>query len=453
MSFSHAEPTLQPKLIYIQTFGCQMNEYDSARVERLLAPDGYLLTSEVERADVIFINTCAVREKAEQKVCSYLGRLRRLKTRNPRLKIVIGGCMAQQLGKTLLERFAHLDLVLGTQSLPALPGLLLEIQQKHHRIVHLSSELDPYDLNGSTSRTTIRGVSAAVTIMQGCDNYCSYCIVPYVRGPEKSRPSGEILHEIGLHVEAGAREIVLLGQNVNSYGKKSGTEISFSDLLHNIQTVVSPKRLRFTTSHPKDLTQNVMSCYAGLDCLCKHLHLPLQAGSDRILALMNRGYTAAQYRSKIDQLRGICPDIGLSADVMVGFPGETESDFQDTLYLLEQVQFDALFSFRYSDRPYAKAAQFPGKVPEADKARRLLELQALQAEITLRKNRAEVGKVRQILVEGPSKAGETQYMGRTQQNRIVNFHSSVDLTGRLISVRIQAAYSHSLRGEWIDSGY
>jgi tRNA-2-methylthio-N6-dimethylallyladenosine synthase len=453
MSFSHAEPTLQPKLIYIQTFGCQMNEYDSARVERLLAPDGYLLTSEVERADVIFINTCAVREKAEQKVCSYLGRLRRLKTRNPRLKIVIGGCMAQQLGKTLLERFAHLDLVLGTQSLPALPGLLLEIQQKHHRIVHLSNELDPYDSNGSTSRTTVRGVSAAVTIMQGCDNYCSYCIVPYVRGPEKSRPSGEILHEIGLHVEAGAREIVLLGQNVNSYGKKSGTEISFSDLLHNIQTVISPKRLRFTTSHPKDLTQNVMSCYASLDCLCKHLHLPLQAGSDRILALMNRGYTAAQYRSKIDQLRGICPDIGLSADVMVGFPGETESDFQDTLYLLEQVQFDALFSFRYSDRPYAKAAQFSGKVSEADKARRLLELQALQAEITLRKNRAEVGKVRQILVEGPSKAGETQYMGRTQQNRIVNFDSSVDLTGRLISVRIQAAYSHSLRGEWIDSEY
>jgi len=211
--------------------------------------------------------------------------------------------------------------------------------------------------------------------------------------------------------------------------------------------------LRFTTSHPKDLTQDVMSCYADLDCLCKHLHLPLQSGSDRILALMNRGYTAAQYRSKIDQLRGICPDIGLSADVMVGFPGETESDFQDTLYLLQQVQFDALFSFRYSDRPYAKAAQFPGKVTEADKARRLLELQALQAEITLRKNRAEVGKVRQILVEGPSKAGETHNMGRTQQNRIVNFHSSVDLTGRLISVRIQAAYSHSLRGEWIDSGY
>ncbi len=400
MPLSHAEPTLQQKLLYVQTFGCQMNEYDSARVERLLAAEGYLLTSEIERADVIFINTCAVREKAEQKVCSYLGRLRRLKTRNPRLKIVVGGCVAQQLGKALLERFEHLDLVLGTQSLAALPRLLQGIQKKHGRIAHLSDEPDPYDPNGKAGRIAVRGVSTAVTIMQGCDNYCSYCIVPYVRGPEKSRPSSEILHEIGLHVDGGAREIVLLGQNVNSYGKKSNTEMSFPELLHRIQAVTSLKRLRFTTSHPKDLTEQLMWCYADLGCLCKKLHLPLQAGSDRILKLMNRGYTATQYLFRIDQLRKICPDIGLSADVMVGFPGETESDFRDTLHLLEQVQFDSLFSFRYSDRPFAKAAQFPSKISEEDKARRLIELQALQAEITLRKNRAEVGKVREILVEG-----------------------------------------------------
>jgi len=449
MSLLHAEPTLQPKLLYIQTFGCQMNEYDSARVERLLAPDGYVLTSEIERADAIFVNTCAVREKAEQKVCSYLGRLRRLKTRNPRLKIVVGGCVAQQLGKALLERFAHLDLVLGTQNLAALPRLLVDIQKKHDRIAYLSSEPDPYDPNGNASRITVRGVSASVTIMQGCDNYCSYCIVPYVRGPERSRPHREILHEIGLYVDAGAREIVLLGQNVNSYGKKSNPEMSFPELLHRIQEASPIDRLRFTTSHPKDLTEELMRCYADLDCLCEHLHLPLQAGSNRILRLMNRGYTAIQYLSKIDQLRRVCPDIGLSADVMVGFPGETESDFRGTLHLLEQVQFDALFSFRYSDRPRTEAAQLPNKISEGDKARRLVELQALQAEITLRKNRAEVGKVREILVEGRSRSGDNQYMGRTKQNRIVNFQSPVDLTGRLISVRIQAAHSHSLRGEWI----
>lgn len=452
MPSSHAVPIPKPRFLYIQTFGCQMNEYDSARVEHLLAVAGYRLTSEIKQADVIFVNTCAVREKAEQKVFSYLGRIRRLKISHPQLKIVIAGCMAQQLGKALLDRFGHLDLVLGTRSLAALPRLLQEIQTKPRRIVHLTDEPDSYDPSDGEGRIANRGVSAPVTIMQGCDNYCSYCIVPYVRGAERSRASSEILHEIRRHVEAGVCEILLLGQNVNSYGKKAGAEISFPALLHRIQAVTNLKRLRFTTSHPKDATEELMRCFVDLECLCENLHLPLQAGSDRILALMNRGYTASQYLAKIEQLRHICPGISLSADVMVGFPGETESEFQDTMRLLERIQFDSLFSFRYCDRPFAKAAQFPDKVAEEDKARRLAELQALQAEITLRKNQAEVGQVREILVEGPSKSGDDQYTGRTRQNRIVNFESPVDLTGRLISVRIHQAFSHSLRGEWIEGG-
>jgi tRNA-2-methylthio-N6-dimethylallyladenosine synthase len=447
MSQPLPQTILSPKLLYIQTFGCQMNEYDSARVEHMLAVQGYSLTAEIEQADVLFINTCAVREKAEQKVFSFVGRLRRLKTRNPQLKILIGGCVAQQLGQTLLERFEHLDLVLGTRSLAALPRLFQTVQEQQVRLAHLAEESDPRAPGTGGVRTAVRGVTAPVTIMQGCDNYCSYCIVPYVRGPERSRSSGDILDEIQALVAAGVCDVTLLGQNVNSFGRKSTAEASFPELLHRIHAETALKRLRFTTSHPKDLTVELMRCFAVLDRLCKNLHLPVQAGSDRLLKRMNRGYSVSQYLQKIERLRQVCPDIALSTDVMVGFPGETEADFQDTLKLLEQVQFDMLFSFRYSDRPYAKAAHFPDKIGEEDKARRLVELQALQAEITLHKNQAEIGQVREILVEGPSRSGGNQWMGRTQQNRIVNFESSVDLTGQLIPVRIQAAYSHSLRGE------
>jgi tRNA-2-methylthio-N6-dimethylallyladenosine synthase len=285
--------------------------------------------------------------------------------------------------------------------------------------------------------------------MQGCDNYCSYCIVPYVRGPERSRPSRQVLGEINALVAAGVCEVTLLGQNVNSYGKKALNELSFAGLLRKIQSETTVKRLRFTTSHPKDLTEELMECFMDLECLCRNLHLPVQAGSDRILKLMNRGYTAAEYLNKIERLRQLCPDIGLSADVMVGFPGETPQDFRDTLLLLERVQFDLLFSFRYSDRPHAEATGYLGKVADDEKLRRLLELQALQAEITLRRNQKEIGCMREVLVEGPSKAGGGQWMGRTPQNRVVNFESPVDLTGQLVAIRIVAAYSHSLQGELI----
>jgi tRNA-2-methylthio-N6-dimethylallyladenosine synthase len=441
---------LQPRHLYIQTFGCQMNEYDSARVEQMLIGQGYHLTTEIKDADVIFINTCAVREKAEQKVYSFLGRLRRLKVRKPGIKILLAGCIAQQQGDKLLKRFDHLDLVLGTRSLAALPKLCEKIQESGLRLAHLMEEKDSADTNHDGCLTVVRGVAAPVTIMQGCDNYCSYCIVPYVRGSESSRPSRVVLREINALVAAGICEVTLLGQNVNSYGRKSSGELSFPELLRKIQEETAVKRVRFTTSHPKDLTEELMRCFADIQCLCRNLHLPVQAGSDRILKLMNRGYTAADYLHKIERLRKLCPDMALSTDVMVGFPGETDQNFRDTMKLLKQVQFDTVFSFRYSDRPPARAIRFPDKVAEADKARRLLELQASQAEITLGRNLKEIGCLREILVEGPSKIGGTQWMGRTQQNRIVNFESPVDLTGQLVPARIVAAYSHSLRGELMD---
>jgi tRNA-2-methylthio-N6-dimethylallyladenosine synthase len=443
-------PARQPQFLFVQTFGCQMNDYDSSCVQRMLTQRGYHITSDPARADVIFLNTCAVREKAEQKVYSFLGRLRPLKTRHPGLKILVAGCMAQQQGKRLLERFDHVDLVVGTHGLADLPRLLEGIQETHTRLSHLASEQAFPGWIGGAAADLLSGVAAPVTIMQGCDNFCTYCIVPYVRGRERSRPSSEIIEEIQQLTTAGVREITLLGQNVNSYGKKSREGISFVGLLHKIQRETSVARLRFTTSHPKDLTEELIRCFAELDCLCTHLHLPVQSGSDRILKLMNRGYSAAGYLDKIARLRRTCPEVSLSSDVIVGFPGETDQDFQATLQLLELVRFDMLFSFRYSDRPTTKAAQFDAKVPDAVKARRLVALQALQAEITLQQNRAEIGRVRDILVEGPSKTGQGQWTGRTQQNRTTNFQSPAELTGQLVQIEITAAFSHSLRGELID---
>lgn len=425
-----------------------MNEYDSLRAYSALASEGYILTSNIAHADVIFLNTCSVREKAEQKVYSFLGRLRRLKARHPRLKIVVAGCLAQQLGKELLERFDHLDLVIGTRGIPATALFVDKLQRTDKRIAYLPEQEPKSDPKDFCSRSRLKSAFVApVTIMQGCDNFCTYCIVPYVRGRERSRPSREILEEVEMLVDNGAREILLLGQNVNSYGRGLNERISFAELLHRIHAVPRVSRIRYTTSHPKDLTDDMIKCFRELPRLCKNLHLPFQAGSDRVLRRMNRGYTSPQYLEKIDRLREMCPDIGLSSDALVGFPGETEEDYQDTLRLLETVQFDGVFSFRYSDRPYTESAKFPDKIDERTKARRLTELQGLQAGISLKKNLAERGKVREVMVEGPSKASNGQLTGRTHQNRIVNFDGPRELAGRSISVRIVSAFSHSLRGE------
>lgn len=438
-----------PRGLYIRTFGCQMNEYDSLRVQRLLAPLGYVPVNDICEADVIFLNTCSVREKAEQKVHSFIGSLRRLKKIKPHLKIIAGGCVAQQFGESLLDRFDHLDLVIGTKGVSSVGQMLQQIQENGGRLVCMPGEESDGCESGGLEIFTRGSVTAPVTVMQGCNNYCTYCIVPYVRGPERSRPASEIVEEIQRLEDSGVREVLLLGQNVNSYGKGLDENCTFADLLRRIRTETGIARIRFTTSHPKDLTDELMRCFAEVDTLCKHLHLPVQAGSDRILARMNRGYTAAGYLEKIHRLRLICPEIALTSDIIVGFPGETEEDFAKTMDLLEEVRFDNLFSFRYSDRPKTGAASFPDKVHPDTALRRLLELQSYQADVSLRKNLAEVGSVRDVLAEGPSRASNGQMTGRTTHNRVVNFEAPLSSSGQILRVKIAFAYSHSLKGDVI----
>jgi tRNA-2-methylthio-N6-dimethylallyladenosine synthase len=426
-----------------------MNEYDSLRVQRLLANLGYLPVNDIGQADVIFLNTCSVRGKAEHKVHSFLGSLRRLKDTKPHLKIIAGGCVAQQLGEKLLDRFDHLDMVIGTRAVNSVGQMLQRVLESGGRLACLPDEESGFPELDGLKILPQAGVTAPVTIMQGCNNYCAYCIVPYVRGPERSRLADEILEEIRLLDKSGVREVLLLGQNVNSYGRGLGENVTFVDLLRRIATETAIARIRFTTSHPRDLTDELMRCFAEVDSLCKHLHLPVQAGSDRVLARMNRGCTVAGYMEKIRRLRRICPEIALTSDVIVGFPGETEEDFKKTMQLLDEVRFDNLFSFRYSDRPNTRAATFPDKVDPEVAARRLLELQSCQADITLGKNLAEVGSMRLVLVEGPSRASNGQMTGRTTQNRIVNFQAPLSSIGQIVGVKIAFAYSHSLKGDII----
>ncbi len=433
--------------LYIRTFGCQMNQYDSLRVLRILYAKGYRPTSNIARADVVFLNTCSVREKAEQKVYSFLGRLRSLKAQRPWMKIVVAGCVAQQTGQALLNRFEHLDLVLGTRGIPSIASLLEQVRNSARRLVFLPDEEIGNPAPSEAEQGFESEVAAQVTIMQGCNNFCTYCIVPHVRGRERSRPANEVLQEIDFLLSHGAREILLLGQNVNSYGRGLKETVDFASLLRRIHDETTAARLRFTTSHPKDLTEDLIRCFSDLPILCKHLHLPFQSGSNEILRRMNRGYTSRQYLDRIRRLRELCPDIAISADVMVGFPGESEEDFQETIRLMEEVRFDALFSFSYSDRPFTRAAEFPAKASAQVKARRLAELQGLQAEITLQKNTNEIGQSREVLVEGSSKTANGQLMGRTEHNRIVNFEGDSSLIGRIVRTKITAAYSHSLRGE------
>ncbi len=438
-----------PRRLYVRTFGCQMNEYDSLQVLRQLTAQGYEVVEDMELADVIFLNTCSVRAKAEQKVHSFLGSLRRLKQANPDLKIIAGGCVAQQLGQKLLNRFDHLDMVIGTRAVNSVGKLLKQLIDKGSRGVFLGDEgnIDScFDFGGLSSSP---GVTASVTIMQGCNNHCAYCIVPSVRGAERSRRPEDILEEIRLLERAGVREVLLLGQNVNSYGRGLEEEINFSGLLRRIASQTGLARIRFTTSHPKDLTEDLMDCFTQLGQLCKFLHLPVQAGANGVLARMKRRYTREAYLEKVALLRRICPDIALSSDVIVGFPGETEEDFTKTMELIEEVRFDNIFSFCYSDRPNTRASGFEDKVEAHISARRLAQLQGRQAEISFAKNLLEVGKTREVLVEGASKASNGQMSGRTSQNRIVNFEAPQSSTGKIVEVKILEAYAHSLRGELI----
>jgi tRNA-2-methylthio-N6-dimethylallyladenosine synthase len=436
--------SVRQRKIYIKTFGCQMNEHDSSKVLEILHHYPYEETDDLHEADLIFINTCTVREKAEHKAYSTLGRLKGLK-KEKKLIIGVGGCLAQQKGADLLERFPHLDFVLGTHNLHRLPDVIEDVQNNGSRWCEncfrdRAPSMEVIPLGQPKAQ-------AYVTIMQGCDNFCSYCIVPMVRGPERSRPSLQILEEVRCLAEGGVKEIILLGQNVNSYGKGLDGEMTFPALLRAVSRVEGIRRIRFTTSHPKDLSLDLIACFRDLPGLCEHLHLPFQSGSNRVLKAMNRGYTREAYVEKVDRLREACPDMAITADVLVGFPGEGEKDFDDTMDLIERVRFDGLFSFRYSAREGTAAADFPGQIPEAVKGHRLKVLQERQRCITRRKNEEMVGKIERVLVEGRSQRNPWDMMGRTRTNRIVNFPGDGRLVGEEIWVRIVKGFANSLRGE------
>ncbi len=437
--------TNMPRRVYIETYGCQMNEDDSDRILRLLGDLNYVETKEAEHADLVLINTCSVREKPEHKVYSALGRYKKLKEERGTI-IGVAGCVAQQEGERLLNRVPYLDMVIGTQAIHLLPQMLEKIDKKE-RVCETGSDAEGKYLKAPPFKKPPARVKSYVTIMQGCDHFCSFCIVPYVRGREKTRPSGEVLEEVRYLADMGVKEVCLLGQNVNSYGKGVVGELDFSDLLFRINDVKGIQRIRFTTSHPQDLSERLIQAFSKLEKLCEHIHLPFQSGSDRVLKRMHRGYTKASYMEKIDRLKSVCPPIAITGDVIVGFPGEEEEDFEETLNLINTVRFDDLFSFKYSPRKGTRAAQFEDRIEEEVKQKRLSILQEVQREITFQKNRALEGQVVDVLVEGRSKQSDREVTGRTRSNKPVNVEGDLSWVGTLIPVQIVTAYPHSLRGE------
>ncbi len=436
------------KKLYLQTYGCQMNQYDSERIAQVMGRMDYESTDRIETADLVILNTCSVRDRAEQKVYSALGRWKKLKEQREGVIIGVGGCVAQQEGANLLKRLPHLDLVFGTHNIQKLPQMVEQVQASRSRPVETAFYRQPSYMEDPQGRTDVQGAKAFVTIMQGCNKVCSFCIVPHVRGREASRPSARIVAEIQSLVRQGVKEVMLLGQNVNSYGKTSPGELSFAELLGRVNRIEGLRRIRFTTSHPQDLSPELIEAFATLKKLCEHLHLPVQSGADSVLSRMRRGYTRDEYLARINRLRQRCANVALSTDIIVGFPGETDAEFANTLELLKQVEYDEIFSFMYSPRPQTVSAKiYNDDVAEAIKKARLQEVQSLQKEIALRKNRASIGNVEEILVDGKSRLKNGQIMGRTRTNRIVNLTGDETLVGSLLPVRIIGATANSLIGE------
>ncbi|HEY5672509.1 MAG TPA: tRNA (N6-isopentenyl adenosine(37)-C2)-methylthiotransferase MiaB [Malonomonas sp.] len=437
------------KAFYLETFGCQMNVVDSERIVDLLEGIGYAQVDAADKADLVLLNTCSVRDKAERKVYGHLGRFKPIKDLRPELIIGVGGCVAQQEGEKMLEKISYLDLVFGTHNVHRLPELVQQVEEKRQR----GSATEFLDretrLNLFPQRSVRDNITRFVTVMQGCDNFCSYCIVPHVRGREVSRPSGEIVAEVESLVAQGVREVTLLGQNVNSYGIKDEHEVSFAQLLHKLNAVAGLERLRFATSHPKDMTDELIDCFGELDKLCKHIHLPVQSGSDRILKLMNRGYTAAEYLRKVDRLQQVCPEIRLTTDIIVGFPGESEADFQATLDVVERVGYADAFTFLYSPRTGTAAAELTDDQSNVQKQQRFERLVALQNRLSEAAWQSDLDRCLPVLVEGESKQGDGQMFGRTTWNRIVNFAGGAELVGKIVSVRIVKVFRNSNLGEQI----
>ena len=424
-----------------------MNECDSDHMAQTLACCGFLPAKEPKDADLILINTCTVREKAEQKAMSHIGRMSRIKRRKPEVVLAVVGCMAQQYGMELIKRFPQIDLIMGPREIGRIENFLKRILSGAQRVVAVDPSADPP--SHISHKGHFRGkITGFVSIMQGCNNFCTYCIVPYVRGREVSRSPEDIIAEARNLIGEGIKEITLLGQNVNSYRWGGDKKWAFASLLREVNQLEGLSRLRFTTSHPKDLSDELIQCFGDLDKLCPHLHLPFQAGSNSVLKGMKRGYTREHYLDLIAKLRSLVPEIAITTDVMVGFPGETEGQFTETLDLIAKVRFDAIFSFKYSDRKGTFASKMEGKIDESEKARRLNELQRLQKNITLEKNRSLEGTFLEVLVEGRSKRGE-QLTGRTATNKVVNFDCNSNYIGSLVKIKIKYGFQNSLQGEWV----
>jgi len=435
------------KKVFIKTFGCQMNEYDSDKMADVMAAaEGYAPTTDVEQADLILFNTCSVREKAQEKVFSDLGRVKHLKAKG--VLIGVGGCVASQEGAAIIERAPYVDVVFGPQTLHRLPELLRKRAHERRPQVDISfPEIEKFD---HLPPARVDGATAFVSIMEGCSKYCSYCVVPYTRGEEVSRPFDDVLTEVAGLADQGVKEVTLLGQNVNAYRGAMGDGGDMADfalLIEYVAEIPGIARIRYTTSHPNEFTQRLIDVYARVPQLVSHLHLPVQHGSDRILMAMKRGYTAMEYKSTIRKLRAVRPNISLSSDFIVGFPGETDDDFAKMMKLIDDVGFDASFSFIFSKRPGTPAATLADDTPRELKLQRLMTLQARIEENAERISASRVGTLQRVLVEGASRRDANELMGRTECNRIVNFKGPSRLIGQMVDVTISQAYAHSLRGD------
>ncbi len=437
--------------LYIKTYGCQMNEYDSAKMADVLRESRNLEQTDVpEEADVLLLNTCSVREKAQEKVFSQLGMWKEWKDARPDLIIGVGGCVASQEGGAIRDRAPYVDVIFGPQTLHRLPELIEESVRNRAPVVDISfPEIEKFD---HLPEAKADGPTAFVSIMEGCSKYCTFCVVPYTRGEEVSRPLDDVIAEIAHLASTGVREVTLLGQNVNAYRGKThdGDTVDLGVLIHYVAAIEGIDRIRYTTSHPMEVNDNLIQSYVEVPQLVSHLHLPVQSGSDRILALMKRNHTAIEYKSVIRKLRAARPDLSLSSDFIVGFPGETDEDFAATMKLIEDVGFDRSFSFVYSPRPGTPAASLPDDVPLEVKKARLARLQARLNQMTMAISEGMVGTVQKILVERPSTKDESEMAGRTENNRVVNFSANADIIGKFVNVRITEALPNSLRGELID---
>jgi tRNA-2-methylthio-N6-dimethylallyladenosine synthase len=443
--------------LYLRTFGCQMNEYDSAKMVDVLAasrPEGIEATDDPEQADIVLFNTCSVREKAQEKVFSDLGRLRALKLARPELVIGVGGCVASQEGANIVSRAPFVDVVFGPQTLHRLPALIEARRRTGRAQVDIAfPSIEKFD---HLPPARVEGASAFVSIMEGCSKYCSFCVVPYTRGEEVSRPFDDVLVEVAGLAEQGVREVTLLGQNVNAYlgptgdgmgGDTGEQHADFAMLLDYVAEIPGIERIRYTTSHPREFSQRLIDAHGAIAKLAGHVHLPVQSGSDRVLAAMKRGYTVLEYKSIIRRLRAARPDVSITSDFIVGFPGETEADFERTMALIEDVGFDGAFSFLYSPRPGTPAADLTDDTPAALKLERLQRLQAATDAHARRISASMVGSLQRVLVEGPSRKDPGELAGRTENNRVVNFAGDPGLVGQLLALRITSALPHSLRGE------